>query len=132
MICYMQWTFYLISLEPPCLNSCSDLFQTNTKGNWVYSFISKLFISRSVLGYLIELNNDDLLYAMDILLDFSGTSELIFDFPDEDWNTVILFQSCLFPDRSLADGKSPEHLCRKHTTPYCISHSQSCCHTAYI
>ena len=38
-------------------------------------------------SYLSELN-DDLLYAMDILLDSSGTSELIYDFPDEPWDTV--------------------------------------------
>ena len=44
-----------------------------------------VFIDES---YLSELNNDDLLYAMDILLDSSGTSELIFDFADEDWDTV--------------------------------------------
>ena len=33
-------------------------------------------------SYLSELN-DDLLYAMDILLDSSGTTELIYDFPNE-------------------------------------------------
>ena len=38
-------------------------------------------------SYLSELN-DDLLYAMDILLDSSGTSELVCDFPDEPWDTV--------------------------------------------
>ncbi len=38
-------------------------------------------------SYLSELN-DDLLYAMDVLLDSAGTSELIFDFPGEDWDTV--------------------------------------------
>ena len=38
-------------------------------------------------GYLSELN-DDLLYAMDILLDSSGTSELIYDFPNEPWDIV--------------------------------------------
>ncbi len=38
-------------------------------------------------GYLSELN-DDLLYEMDILLDSSGTSELVYDFPDEPWDTV--------------------------------------------
>ena len=44
-----------------------------------------IFIDESCLP---ELNNDDLLYAMDILLDSSGSSELIFDFPNEDWNSV--------------------------------------------
>ena len=44
-----------------------------------------VFIDES---YLSELNNDELLYAMDILLDSSGTSELICDFPNEDWDTV--------------------------------------------
>ena len=44
-----------------------------------------VFIDES---YLSELNDADLLYAMDILLDISGTSELICDFPDEDWNIV--------------------------------------------
>jgi hypothetical protein len=43
-----------------------------------------VFIDES---YLSELN-DELLYAMDILLDSSGTSELIFDFPNENWDTV--------------------------------------------
>ena len=32
--------------------------------------------------YLSELN-DDMLYAMDILLDLSGRSELVCDFPNE-------------------------------------------------
>ncbi len=44
-----------------------------------------VFIDES---YLSELNDDDLLYEMDILLDSSGKSELIFDFPDEDWDIV--------------------------------------------
>lgn len=38
-------------------------------------------------GYLKEFD-DDLLYAMDIFLDPSGRSELIYDFPGEDWETV--------------------------------------------
>ena len=38
-------------------------------------------------SYLSELN-DDLLYAMDSLLDSSGTTELIFDFPNEPWDIV--------------------------------------------
>ena len=38
-------------------------------------------------GYLAGLN-DDLLYEMDILLDYNGTSELICDFPDESWDIV--------------------------------------------
>ena len=38
-------------------------------------------------GPMKELD-DDLLYAFDILLDRNGLSELIFDFPDEDWHTV--------------------------------------------
>ena len=45
-----------------------------------------VFIDES---YLSELNDADLLYAMDILLDSSGTSELICDFPNEDWVTVV-------------------------------------------
>lgn len=40
-------------------------------------------------GYLTELDSD-MLYAMDILLDVPGTSELIFDFPGEAWDTVRL------------------------------------------
>lgn len=40
-------------------------------------------------GYLTKLNSD-LLYAIDILLDPLGKSELIFDFPGEQWNTVKL------------------------------------------
>ncbi len=43
-----------------------------------------VFIDES---YLTELN-DDMLYAMDILLDPSGSSELIYDFPNEAWDTV--------------------------------------------
>ena len=44
-----------------------------------------VFIDES---YLSELNDADLLYAMDILLDSSGTSELICDFPNENWDIV--------------------------------------------
>ena len=36
---------------------------------------------------LSELNSD-LMYALDILLDHNGTSELIYDFPDENWSDV--------------------------------------------
>ncbi|MBR1443507.1 MAG: hypothetical protein IJ583_08240 [Firmicutes bacterium] len=36
---------------------------------------------------LSELNSD-LMYALDILLDHKGTSELIYDFPNENWNAV--------------------------------------------
>lgn len=43
-----------------------------------------VFIDES---YLSELTGD-LLYAMDILLDPSGTSELVYDFPNEEWDTV--------------------------------------------
>ncbi|EOS34772.1 hypothetical protein C804_01299 [Lachnospiraceae bacterium A4] len=38
-------------------------------------------------GSMKELD-DELLYAFDILLDRSGKTELIYDFPDEDWHTV--------------------------------------------
>ena len=41
-----------------------------------------VFIDES---YLSELKDADLLYEMDILLDVSGSSELICDFPNEDW-----------------------------------------------
>ena len=44
-----------------------------------------VFIDES---YLSELSDADLLYEMDILLDSSGTSELICDFPNEDWDVV--------------------------------------------
>ena len=44
-----------------------------------------VFIDES---YLSELSDADLLYEMDILLDSSGTSELICDFPNEDWDIV--------------------------------------------
>ncbi len=44
-----------------------------------------IFIDES---YLSELKDADLLYEMDILLDVSGSSELICDFPNEDWDTV--------------------------------------------
>lgn len=43
-----------------------------------------VFIDKS---YLSEFN-DDMLYAMDILLDPFGKTELIYDFPDEKWETV--------------------------------------------
>lgn len=39
--------------------------------------------------YLSELD-DCMLYAMDILLDPLGKSELIFDFPNDSWNDVRL------------------------------------------
>ena len=45
-----------------------------------------VFIDKS---YLAELNSE-LLYAMDILLDPCGDSELAFDFPDEPWETASL------------------------------------------
>ncbi len=38
-------------------------------------------------GYFSALD-DDILYSMDILLDPLGRSELICDFPGEDWKTV--------------------------------------------
>ena len=44
-----------------------------------------VFIDES---YLSELNDADLLYAMDILLDSSGKSELVCDFSNEDWDVV--------------------------------------------
>lgn len=34
--------------------------------------------------------DSDMLYALDILLDISGSSELIYDFPNENWKTVRL------------------------------------------
>lgn len=37
--------------------------------------------------YLCEIK-DELLYAMDIFLDYYGKSELIYDFPDEKWELV--------------------------------------------
>lgn len=43
-----------------------------------------VFIDQS---YLAELDGD-MLYAMDILLDPHGETELVFDFPDETWETV--------------------------------------------
>lgn len=43
-----------------------------------------VFIDKS---YLAELNSD-MLYAMDILLDPFGDSELVFDFPNESWETA--------------------------------------------
>ena len=42
-------------------------------------------------GFIKELNNElnyDLLCSFEILLDHKGTSELICDFPDEDWGVV--------------------------------------------
>lgn len=38
-------------------------------------------------NFLKELDSD-MLYALDILLDQSGRSELVCDFPDEEWHTV--------------------------------------------
>lgn len=38
-------------------------------------------------SYLTKLNSD-ILYSIDILLDLDGKSELVFDFPDEEWDTV--------------------------------------------
>lgn len=43
-----------------------------------------IFIDESNLSEL----NEDMLYAMDILLDPFGRSELVYDFPDEEWDTV--------------------------------------------
>ena len=39
-------------------------------------------------AYLDELSNNELLYALDILLDKKGETELIYDFPGEDWPKV--------------------------------------------
>ncbi len=55
-----------------------------------------VFIDES---YLSELKDADLLYEMDILLDVSGSSELICDFPNEDWDTVRQEESGSFADR---------------------------------
>lgn len=43
-----------------------------------------VFIDKSYLAKL----NSDILYSIDILLDPDGKSELVFDFPDEEWDTV--------------------------------------------
>ena len=43
-----------------------------------------IFIDKS---YLAELNSD-MLYAMDVLLDPFGKTELVFDFPNEAWDIV--------------------------------------------
>lgn len=43
-----------------------------------------VFIDKS---YLAELN-DDMLYALDILLDPFGKTELVFGFPNETWEVV--------------------------------------------
>lgn len=40
-------------------------------------------------SFLAELNSE-MLYSLDILLDPLGTSELAFDFPDEEWGTVSM------------------------------------------
>ena len=48
-------------------------------------------------GYLTELDSD-VLYAMDILLDPYGETELVFDFPNEDWDTVRLRETKLIKD----------------------------------
>lgn len=39
-------------------------------------------------AYLDELSNSELLYALDILLDKKGETELIYDFPGENWSEV--------------------------------------------
>lgn len=38
-------------------------------------------------SYLREINND-ILYSFDIFLDRNGHTELVYDFPDEEWETV--------------------------------------------
>ncbi|MBE6047961.1 MAG: hypothetical protein E7213_06100 [Clostridium sp.] len=38
-------------------------------------------------SFLNEIN-EEILYSLDIFLDRYGKSELIYDFPDEDWNSV--------------------------------------------
>ena len=38
-------------------------------------------------AYLDELN-EDMLYSFDIMLDREGRTELVYDFPGEDWITV--------------------------------------------
>lgn len=43
-----------------------------------------VFIDKSYLSKL----NDDMLYALDILLDPFGKTETVFDFPNEEWETV--------------------------------------------
>ena len=67
--------------------------------NFEYSDDGLVFIDKA---YLTEWN-DDLLYEMDILLDPHGKTELICDFPNEDWDTVRLtklrihISGCIFP-----------------------------------
>ena len=59
--------------------------------NFEYSDDGLVFIDKA---YLTEWN-DDLLYEMDILLDPHGKTELICDFPNEDWDTVdCVFEKC--------------------------------------
>ncbi len=91
----VNFTGYALTLEDLCGKiSTKQGFMINflPKRKWYMKYTLNCDIMDGLVfideSYLIELNNDDLLYAMDILLDLSGTSELIFDFPDEDWDTV--------------------------------------------
>lgn len=47
--------------------------------------------------YFKELN-DDILYSFEIFLDSKGTTELIYDFPDEKWEVVRERESAVFKD----------------------------------
>lgn len=47
--------------------------------------------------YFKELN-DDILYSFEIFLDSKGTTELIYDFPDEKWEVVRDRESAVFKD----------------------------------
>lgn len=73
-----------------------------------------VFIDES---YLAELNDADLLYAMDILLDSSGTSELICDFPNEDWDIVRQREALRFPYHRAVFHRYPE-LYQHHERQY--------------
>lgn len=46
----------------------------------------------------LEEMNDELLYSMEILLDVSGKSELVYDFPEEKWEVVRERESKLIKD----------------------------------
>ena len=69
--------------------------------------------------YLSELD-DCMLYAKDILLDLLGKSELIFDFPNDSWNDVRLWETKSIQE-FCDDGKMIIWLLDIWVSPFCNS-----------
>lgn len=75
-------------------------------------------------AYLDELN-EDMLYSFDIMLDREGRTELVYDFPGEEWITVWERESKLIK-QFCNEGKMFVFLCDKDTENCEIEFVKSC------